>query len=134
MKEGQFLRFIPPELADNDKGMKYNRYMLVVETNQEENTIKMINVSSTAGKEHKLLYSSNKEIENYAPLPAPTFAKLDTLYTIDYFNELENFIAFNRQKLSDEQFNYTNNQRLQYMKNNKIENIQYTESEFKKLN
>lgn len=134
MEKGQFLYFIPPKLADNENGEKYKRYMLIVENNKEDNTIKMINVSSTKNKEHKLLYPSNKEIDNYYPLRVPTFAKLDTLYTIDYFKELENYVMFNKQKLSDEQFNDTNNQRLQYMKSNSIEIIQYTENEFKELN
>lgn len=133
MKEGCFLRFIPPLLSGRDIGNK-NRYMLVVEYNSRENNIKMINVSSLKGKEHKLLFSSNIEINNYSPLPVPSFAKLDTLYSIDYFRDLEKYIAFNGNILSDIQFEYLNNYRIKYMQSNEIEIIQFTENEFKKYN
>ena len=133
MKEGCFLRFIPPLLSGGDIGNK-NRYMLVVEYNSRENNIKMINVSSLKGKEHKLLFSSNIEINNYSPLPVPSFAKLDTLYSIDYFRDIEKYIAFNGNILSDIPFEYLNNYRIKYMQSNEIEIIQFTENEFKKYN
>ena len=56
MREGNFLRFIPPVLSGGDVGNKF-RYMLVVECNKKENIVKMINVSSLKGKEHKLLHN-----------------------------------------------------------------------------
>lgn len=133
MKEGIFLRFIPPMLSGG--GFEHKpRFMLVVEYNKNENIVKMINVSSLRGKEHNLLYSSNIEINNYSPLPVPSFAKIGTLYNIDYFKDLEQYIAFNGQVLSDIQFKYINNYRLKYMKDKEIEIIQYTEEEFKRYN
>lgn len=133
MQQGNFLRFIPPVLSGGDTGNKY-RYMLIVEYNKKENTVKMINVSSLKGKEHNLLYSSNIEVNNYIPLPVPSFAKVNTLYIIDYFKDLEKYIAFKGQVLGEIQFKYIDNYRLNYMKDKEIEIIQYTEEEFKKVN
>ena len=133
MQQGNFLRFIPPALSGGYMGKK-PRYMLVVEYNETDKIVKMVNVSSLKGKEHKLLYSSNIEINNYTPLPVPSFAKLDVLYIIDYFKELDEYIAFEKQKLNNSQFKYLNKCRLDYMKNTQIEIIQYTEQEFNKYN
>ena len=133
MKEGNFLRFIPPILSGRDIGKKF-RYMLIVEYNKKDNVVKMINVSSLKGKEHNLLYPSNIEINNYPPLPVPSFAKVNTLYIIDYFKDLEKYIAFKGQVLGDIQFKYIDNYRLRYMQEKEIEIIQYTEEEFNQLN
>ena len=123
MQEGIFLKFIPPKLSGGDIGQK-PRYMLVVEYNKKENIVKMINVSSLKGKEHNLLYLSNIEIQNYSPLPVPSFAKVQTLYIIDYFKDLENYISFKGQQLAPIQYNYINSYRLNYMKDNQIEVVQ----------
>lgn len=133
MTEGNFLHFIPPILSGGDIGKKF-RYMLIVEYNKKDNVVKMINVSSLKWKEHNLLYSSNIEINNYPPLPVPSFAKVNTLYIIDYFKDLEKYIAFKGQVLGDIQFKYIDNYRLRYMQEKEIEIIQYTEKEFKELN
>lgn len=133
MQEGIFLYFIPPLLSGGETGKKA-RYMLVVEYSKSDNIVKMINVSSLKGKEHNLLYSSNIEIINYKPLKVPTFAKVNTLYTIDYFKDLEKYIAFEGQTLEEEQFIYIDKYRLNYMREKKTEILQYTENEFKKIN
>ncbi len=133
MQQGNFLRFILPVLSGGIMENKY-RYMLIVEYNKNDKVVKMINVSSLKGKEHKLLYSSNIEINNYCPLPVPSFAKLDTLYIIDYFKDLENYVSFKGHTLGEIQFKYIDNYRLNYIKNEEIEIIQYTEDEFKKYN
>lgn len=133
MQQGNFLRFIPPVLAGGDIGNKF-RYMLVVEYNKQDKVVKMINVSSLKGKEQNLLYSSNIEINNYLPLPVPSFAKVNTLYIIDYFKDLEKYIAFKGQTLGNIQFKYIDEYRLNYMKDKKVDIIQYTEEEFKKIN
>lgn len=110
--------------------------MLVVENDIKNKIIKMINVSSTKGKEHRLLFDENIEINNYSPLPVPSFAKLDALYMIDYFKELDNYIAFNNEVLANIQFKYLNVCRLNYMKNGerKVDIIQYTKDEFMNFN
>lgn len=133
MKEGNFLKFIPPLLSGGDIGNK-SRYMLVVEYDKNDNVVKMINVSSLKNKEHNLLYSSNIEINNHIPLPVPSFAKVNTLYTIDYFKDLEKYVSFNGQVLGEVQFKYINQYRLNYMKDKETEIVQYTENEFKKFN
>ena len=135
IKEGCFLKFIPPLLRGNDVGTK-KRYMLVVENDTKNKIVKMINVSSTKGKEHRLLFDENVEINNYFPLPVPSFAKFDALYVIDYFKELENFIVFNNKTLGDIQFKYLNGYRMDYMKNGnkKVDIIQYTKQEFLNFN
>lgn len=133
IKEGKFLYFKPPLLSGNSISDK-KRYMLVVENSAKDKTVKMINVSSLKGKEHNLLYESNIEINNYSPLPVPSFAKVGTLYIIDYFKELEKYVAFNGKVLGEIQFKYIDKYRLEYMKKREIETIQYTEEEFKENN
>ncbi|MBR3152944.1 MAG: hypothetical protein IKF52_05025 [Clostridia bacterium] len=134
IEEGHLLKFIPPILDGNSYGNK-KRYMLVINCDNENNTIEMINVSSIKGKEHKLLYDSNIEIKNYNPLPVPTFAKLDTLYTIDNFSDLQKFMSFNGTKISNSEISNIKLQRYNYIKNcNPTNVINYSETDFKKTN
>ena len=128
------MKFTPPLLDGNLPGDK-KRYMLVIDYDDETNTVKMINVSSLKGKEHKLLYDSNIQIKNYSPLPVPTFAKLDTLYTIDDFKDLKKFISFKGIKLNNEELSNIKLQRYNYIKeSNTINVINYTELDFKRVN
>lgn len=133
IEKGQFLYFTPPKLAGGNKGTK-KRYMLVIDNDVTDNSIKMINVSSLKGKEYNLLYNSNLNIKNFKPLPVPSFAKLNTTYMIDNFANLEHYIAFSHAKISEQQLLDIENKRLQYIKNNNTEIIQYTEEEFNKFN
>ena len=59
---------------------------------------------------------------------------MSTIYIIDYFKELEKYIAFNGQVLGEIQFKYIDTYRVNYMKDKDIEIIQYTEEEFKSIN
>lgn len=134
IEEGHLLRFIPPILDGNVFDNK-KRYMLVINYDNQNNIIKMINISSIKGKEHKLLYDSNIEIKEYMPLPVPTFAKLDTLYTIDNFEGLQNFISFDGEKMSESEMSNIKLQRFKYIKDGNTTNaINFSESEFKKIN
>lgn len=133
IEKGQFLYFVPPKLAGGNQGTK-KRYMLVIENDETDNSIKMVNVSSLKGKEYNLLYDSNLNIKNFKPLPVPSFVKLNTTYIIDDFNNLEQYKAFNSAKLTETQLLDIENKRLQYLKNNSVEVIQYTEEEFNKYN
>lgn len=55
----------------------YNRTYLVIKA--EAAYIEVLNVSSTFGKEHKLLFPANKEIKSYRPpFLKPSFVKLDS--------------------------------------------------------
>lgn len=132
IEPSHILKFIPPLLDGNYIGTK-KRYMLVINCNN--NLIEMLNVSSIKGKAHKLLYDSNIEIKNYFPLPVPTFAKLDTLYTIDNFKNLQNFIGFNGHKLNYSEFSRIKLERYNYIKNSNPTNvINYTQVDFEKYN
>lgn len=135
IEEGQFLYFIPPKLIGEQTELK-KRFMLVINNDLENNNIEMLNVSSIKNKEKKLLFDSNIEIEDRNPLPVPTFAKLDTLYEIDNFNELEKYIDFNGKKLSKQQLAIIKNERFKYLNNNcsKFFNINFTEKNFKAFN
>ena len=60
---------------------KYYRPYLIVKI--FENEIGIINVSSIQGKEHKLLFSTNKELIKYnPPFDKPSFVKLDSQQVI----------------------------------------------------
>lgn len=133
IEKGHFLYFTPPKLAGGNEGTK-KRYMLVIENDTIDNSIKMINVSSLKGKEYNLLYDSNLNIKNFKPLKVPSFAKLNTTYIIDNFDNLEQYKAFSNTKLEESQLLDIENKRLEYLKNNQTEIIQYTEQEFNKYN
>lgn len=60
---------------------EYNRTYLVV--GLESSGVKLLNVSSLAGKEHKLFFSTNRLIKNYKPpFQKKSFVKLDSLITV----------------------------------------------------
>ncbi len=134
IEEGHILNFVPPQL-DGDSFNNKKRYMLVLESDFESNTLRMINVSSIKGKEHKLLYDSNLEIKNYFPLPVPTFAKIDTIYMIDNFENLQNFISFNGLKLDAGELENIKLERYKYIRRAKQTNvINYTKQNFDESN
>lgn len=57
---------------------EYPRTYLVVSVSSTQ--IGILNISSTAGKEHKLLFPSNKSIKNFEPpFKKDCFVKLDSL-------------------------------------------------------
>ena len=61
----------------------YNRTYLVVGT--DESGVSLLNVSSSAGKERKLLFSTNRKIAKFnPPFMKPSFVKLDSLVHITY--------------------------------------------------
>lgn len=69
------IRFIDGKLPN------YNRTYLIVEVYCDY--IEVLNVSSTQGKEHKLLFKANRKIINYyPPFAKPSFVKLDSLVQV----------------------------------------------------
>lgn len=65
----------------NGAAPQYRRYYLVVEVDSD--FVGIVDVSSTAGKEQKLLYNSNYELEqHYPPFPKPSFVKTDSFRRI----------------------------------------------------
>lgn len=134
LQEGQFIHFIPPKLDGNTNNTK-KRYLLILNIDNTTNTIQMLNVSSLKGKEHKLLYDSNFLIQNYFPLPLPTFVKLDVLYIVHNFKFLSKYIAFNGIKLNNSEFSIIKSKYSNFIKNNShLKIITYTKEQIKKLN
>jgi hypothetical protein len=69
------------------------RTFLVIGIDSATNVITALNVSSVEGKEEKLLYSTNHKIEKYnPPFKKSSFVKLDAVYEIEYFTEIEKAI------------------------------------------
>lgn len=66
------------------------RPLLVISVDKALNEIKALNVSGLSGKEARLARSSNIEIYDYnPPFDFPSFVKLDVVYIISYFPELD---------------------------------------------
>lgn len=132
--EGQLLNFIPPKLDGGEIGTK-SRFMLVTKNDKVNKTIEMINVSSIKGKEHKLIYNSNIQINNYYPLPVPSFAKMDVLYLLEDFEELKKFIALRGEKIDSKELENILKQRYEYIyQYNKYKTINFSKEEFMKIN
>lgn len=130
---GQFLNFLPPILDGNVISDK-RRYMLVIDVQKENNIIKMLNVSSIKDRKANLWYDYNMEIENYYPLSKPSFVKLNTIYEINYFKELEQYISKNGIKLNSNEFYKIIDEQKRIRKKYRINNIKFTEKEFIKNN
>lgn len=63
----------------------YPRFYLIIEVSPDGATL--LNVSSVLGKEHKLTFKTNYNLQIYnPPFPKPTFVKLDSL---TYLNQQE---------------------------------------------
>ena len=84
---GNIVRFKLSKYADGDFADKH-RYMLLVEVSSDNSLFTFVNISSIRGKAYQLQYEHNYEILNYAPLPEPSFAKLDSEYIIENFSGL----------------------------------------------
>lgn len=135
IEERQFLNFIPPRLDGETYNMEMkNRYMIVARSNS--NLIEMINISKISGKNKKnLIKDYNVLIEECYPLRLPSFAKTNTLYTIEYFPELEDYISFGGEKLNEIDFNNILLERERYIdKTNNIKVINFTKEEFLEKN
>lgn len=130
---GQFLNFLPPLLDGNIISEK-RRYMLVIEIQKENNIIKMLNVSSIKNRNANLWYDYNLEIENYYPLPKPSFVKLNAIYSLEYFEGLEEFISKDGRKLDSKEFEKIIKEKHRIEKEYKIRKIKFTEKEFKRYN
>lgn len=134
IESGQFLYFIPPKLDGNSIDEK-RRYMIVAK-NDSNRTIEMINISKISGKNSmNLIKDYNVILNDYCPLRLPSFAKTNTLYKIEYFEELENYICFNGRKLNDRDFLNIIAERQKYVKRtNKNNIINFSKEEFLLIN
>jgi len=134
IESGQFLNFILPKLESNSIDEK-RRYMIVAK-NDSNRTIEMINISKISGKNSmNLIKDYNVILNDYCPLRLPSFAKTNTLYKIEYFEELENYICFNGRKLNDRDFLNIIAERQKYVKRtNKNNIINFSKEEFLLIN
>lgn len=86
--EGLFLRL---PYADNGRLSKRRTFLTIGE---EGNYILLLNVSTTRGKENKLLYSSNQRIIKYnPPFKWESFVKLDSIYKVEKCPELFTYVV-----------------------------------------
>jgi hypothetical protein len=111
----------------------YKRPFLVIDI--YDNFIDLLNVSSIKGKEKKLLYPSNKKIINYyPPFDVPSFVKMDELYTIEYFSDLNKSIYKQRPPLDDIEINRVIDSFHIYREYNEIIHVTYLEPFVRKEN
>ena len=130
IQERQFLNFIPPRL-DGDVIEDKRRYMVVAKNNFNK-TIDMINISKISGKNNRILLKDyNVIIDDYKPLSLPSFAKTNTIYRIEYFKELDNYISFGGKKLKQDEFANIIDKSKEYIEKHKgINIIKFTKEEF----
>lgn len=128
------MNFIPPKLDGNAISEK-RRYMIVT-ANEDDNTVEMINISKISGKNSmNLIRDYNVMLDEYYPLKLPSFAKTNTLYKIEYFEELENYICFNGKKLNSKDLSNILKERQKYVKKTNKDNIIYfSKEEFLQIN
>jgi|SRR5699024_4436725 len=78
----------------------FKRPFLVI--SKDGNNLSLLNISSTKGKERKLLFDSNcKIVDYYPPLDKPSFVKLDELYKIEHFDTLYQSIYKGREGINN---------------------------------
>lgn len=109
---------------------------MIVAKNDSNNTIEMINISKISGKNSmNLIKDYNVILNDHYPLKLPSFAKTNTIYKIEYFEELENYICFNGRKLNDKDFFNILAERQKYVrKTNKNNIINFSKEEFLQIN
>lgn len=136
IEEGMFLYFVPPYFASGIKNIEHKkRLMLVINKNEQDNTITLINISKVEGKPNCFTYPFNVLIRNFnPPLPRLSFAKINDNYVIENFYELNKFLYKNGQKIDDTEYQIIIGRYNKYIKNNKIELISFTQNEFLETN
>ncbi|MEK4302383.1 hypothetical protein MKY30_23785 [Oceanobacillus sp. FSL W8-0428] len=103
--------------------------------NKNNNTLDLLNISSTRGKEKKLLYKSNEKIRKFfPPLDQPSFVKLDELYTIDEFHELHKSIYKNRDPIDTNEYDRILEKFSIYKATNSVLSVKYIEQKVKEEN
>lgn len=127
IEKRQILNLIPPQLDGIEKNID-RRYMVIT---NDSNILEMINISKVQGKERKMFITGNKRLKNFTPFRIPSFAKADTVYQIEYFPELEQFISFGGKKITEEEFDNIIKERKRYIdETGKIKIIKFNKEEF----
>lgn len=136
IEEGMFLYFIPPYFASGIKNIECKkRLMLIINKNEQDNTITLINISKVDGKPNCFTYPFNVLIRKFnPPLPRLSFAKINDNYIIENFKGLEKFLYKDGQKIEPLEYNNIINRYNKYIKNNKLELISFTKNEFLETN
>lgn len=118
--------------ADGEPADKQRPFLVI---NVQNRFIEMLNVSSVKGKERELLWPSNKLImKYYPPFCAPSFVKLDSLYEIELFEEL-NYLVLEGGKLLDQQeLEMIKESFIRYRNSNQINTVFYNKIEVEKYN
>ncbi|WP_242845953.1 hypothetical protein [Clostridium botulinum] len=132
MKTGQGLWL---ELNYADGGMhNYPRTFLIMSVNDEY--IQMLNVSSLNGKQYKVGFKSNKNIEYYKPpFWKQSFVKLDGLYILENDKRLEDFLVQDHRRIKPSQLLDIQSAYTEYEKNGgKIDIIKFSIDEILELN
>jgi hypothetical protein len=113
----------------------YKRPFLIIEFDSTNGKIKMLNVSSVLGKERKLLFKSNRLIKKYKPpFVDPSFVKLDELYEVQYFSNLEKSIVHNAEVLDNVEMADILDEFHLYSKSNQIKIVASTHQDIIKIN
>ena len=132
IEEGMLLYFVPPFFANGAKNVEgKKRIMLVINKNDQDNTITLINISKVNGKPSWFTYPYNVLIRNYnPPLPLLSFAKINDNYIIENFSELSNYLYKNGVKINKIEFDNIMRRYNKFISNNKIELISFTKEDF----
>jgi hypothetical protein len=113
----------------------YDRTFLVINVDTISNKIRLLNVSSIKGKAHKLLYPSNIPLRKYKPpFKFSSFVKLDALYEIDYFSELDTRILHNRMPYDSNELHNIINKFNAYRISNNVSVVSYNQIQVRTVN
>lgn len=103
-----------------DNGVLSGRRTFLV-IGEEDGYILLLNVSSTKGKEHRLIHDSNEEIIHYnPPFKVSSFVKLDALYKVEKCEELKECILARNEKLDTEELSRLLVLRTNYIQFNSV--------------
>jgi hypothetical protein len=106
----------------------YKRPFLVIENTGS--VLRMLNVSSVKNKAHKLVMPSNKRIYPFKPpFSNSSFVKLDELYEMEYFLELDNAILASGQTLNSTVLQNIQSSFYTYSTTNRVENVNFSKEE-----
>lgn len=113
--------------ADNG-ALSYKRPYLVI--GEENNFLLLLNVSTSKGKEHKLLFDSNEEIVKYKPpFKLKSFVKLDALYRVEKCPTLFKSIISKGQTLATDELDRLTILYANYAENNQVRESTITKEE-----
>lgn len=130
-EEGQALKI---KLPFADGGIpNYPRPFLIIEVKPD--LVKMLNISSTKGKELKLMSAKNKLINDYnPPFYKPSFVKLDALYLVDKNKKLKDTHMADGDKLCSNELESIKECLEEYSDNNEFTKKRVNKNTFYKFN